>query len=311
MATSGSTNFSVDRDTIITEALEHIGVLAEGDSPTAAQLTSCARTLNMMVKSWQTDNLHLHTIKKAYLFLAKNTHEYSLSSSGDNYTYSYVKTQIATAGSSGDSIIYVDSITGISNADYIGIELDDGTLQWTTVNGAPSGSTIPLTASLTDDVAVDNYVFAYTTKADRPMDIVKASVRNTSNVDVAVNNILRSEYVELSNKTTDGQVSQVWYDRHVGTGTLRTWPETDDVTNVLVLWVKRTIEDFDTSTDEIDMPQEAYLAVVFNLAALLGYKYGTPTAILDRISAKAMGLKDTLEGYDREDSVMFSPDYRN
>jgi hypothetical protein len=234
-----------------------------------------------------------------------------LSSSGDNYTYSYVKTQIATAASSGDNSITVDSITGINNADYIGVELDDGTLQWTTINGAPSGSSITLAAALTDDVAEDNYVFTYTTKADRPMDIVKASVRNTSNVDVDINNILRSEYVELSNKTTDGQVSQVWYDRHVGTGTLRTWPETDDVTNVLVLWVKRTIEDFDASTDDIDMPQEAYLAVVFNLAALLGYKYGTPTAILDRISAKAMGLKDTLEGYDREDSVMFSPDCRN
>jgi len=53
MATSGSIDFATTRDDIITEALEQLGVLGEGESPSAAQLTSCSRTLNMMLKAWQ------------------------------------------------------------------------------------------------------------------------------------------------------------------------------------------------------------------------------------------------------------------
>lgn len=309
MSTSGSIDFSVNRDDVITEALEIIGVLGEGESPNASQLTSCARTLNMMVKNWQVEGLNLFTLQRQYLFLETDKVEYSLSSSGDNFTTSYVKTQIATAASSGASSIEVDSITGISNGDYIGVELDDGTMQWTTVNGAPSGTTVALSATLTDDVAVDNYVFTYTTKANRPMQIVRGVVRNTSDVDINVEVIDRTEYVDLTNKTSEGQPNQIWYDKQVGAGKLFVWPEPDDVTEVLVLWAQRTIEDFDASTDDVDFPQEWYLPLSFGLASLLSHKYGLPAGVMDRIAVRAKALKDDAMAWDREDSVFFMPAY--
>jgi hypothetical protein len=44
-------------------------------------------------------------------------------------------------------------VTGVATTYNIGVQLDDGTFQWTTVNGAPSGFTVTLTAVLTDSAA--------------------------------------------------------------------------------------------------------------------------------------------------------------
>jgi hypothetical protein len=76
------------------------------------------------------------------------------------------RTTVSVAASSGASTIDVASITGISNGDIIAIELDTVLIsagserQWfhTTVNGAPAGSTITLTATLPADVAIGRRV---------------------------------------------------------------------------------------------------------------------------------------------------------
>lgn len=79
MATSGSIDFVVDRDDIIKEALELLGVLGEGESPNANQLTSCGMTLNMMVKHWQADGLNIFALAKQTVNLVADTASYTLS----------------------------------------------------------------------------------------------------------------------------------------------------------------------------------------------------------------------------------------
>ena len=72
-------------------------------------------------------------------------------------------TTIGTAGSVGDSTITVVSISGMSDTQQITIELNNGNVQITTINGTPSGTTVTLTDKLTDSVAVGNYVVVSTT----------------------------------------------------------------------------------------------------------------------------------------------------
>ena len=108
MATSGSIDFIVTRDDIITEALELLGVLGEGETPNSDQLSSSARTLNMMVKTWQADGLNLFAVERQYLFTEKTVEEYSLSSSTTRqYTKTFVETTTSAASSSGGSTITV------------------------------------------------------------------------------------------------------------------------------------------------------------------------------------------------------------
>ena len=62
MATSGSIDFSLTRDDIITEALEQLGVLGSGETANTDDVVSASRTLNMMTKAWQADGLTLFAV---------------------------------------------------------------------------------------------------------------------------------------------------------------------------------------------------------------------------------------------------------
>lgn len=85
MALSGSTNFTLDRDTIITDALIITGVLAEGETPSANQITSVGRTLNMIAKAWQSHGLNLWKRTTAQLTgLSAGTSSYVVGTGGTN-----------------------------------------------------------------------------------------------------------------------------------------------------------------------------------------------------------------------------------
>ncbi|MDO8969906.1 MAG: hypothetical protein Q7U74_04400, partial [Saprospiraceae bacterium] len=57
-------------------------------------------------------------------------------------------TTLSANASGGDVTITVASITGIASGDIIGVKLNTGLYHFTTVNGAPAGSTVTLTAAL-------------------------------------------------------------------------------------------------------------------------------------------------------------------
>lgn len=67
MATSGSTNFSINRDDIIKRALRLIGVLPQGESPSTDQVTEASLALNGLVKAWQADGMPLWAIRTSSL----------------------------------------------------------------------------------------------------------------------------------------------------------------------------------------------------------------------------------------------------
>lgn len=312
MATSGSIDFSVSRDGIITEALEQMGMLSEGQSPSADQLTSMAITLNMMVKAWQADGLNLFALQKIYVYLEKNKNEYSLgATTTDHVSAEYNRTTTSSTSVATDTTISVNSITDMTPGDYIGIKLDDGTMQWTTINGAPSGSTVTLTAALTGDVSSDVTVYFYTSKANRPMKISNVLISDSvNNNDIPIWSVSRQEYVDLPNKTTDGVINQVWYDPQISLGVLRVWPETDSVDKYLTIWVQRTLEDFDAAADEADFPQEWFLALSLNLAALSCTKYGVPMRTRQQITNFAQMYYLSALSFDTEDGFQLQPDLR-
>lgn len=315
MATSGSIDLTATGTDIITEALEQMGILSEGVSPSANQLTSCSRTLNYLIKALQAEGLNIFTLQRSYLFLQKDINSYNLlsSSGGSHWTDSFTSTQLSAAAVATDTTITVDSITGISDGDYIGIQLDSGASHWTTVNGAPSGSTVTLTDAMPSAAAIDSYVYAYTTKADRPMKLYAVMLKDTSGEETPVT-VVKSpmEYIELPNKTSDGAINTVWYQPKVADGKLRVWPETNDVTDYLVVWSQRTLDDIDTvATDLVDFPQEWFLPLAFNLAANLIGKYNPPSSIKNVIIAQANYWKETAEGWDAEDGFEIQPESEN
>lgn len=82
MATSGSADYSIDRDTLIKEAMQLVGGLGEGVSPNSTQIADYSRTLNLMLKAWQAYGLQLWTIETADINLAASTSSYTLGPAG-------------------------------------------------------------------------------------------------------------------------------------------------------------------------------------------------------------------------------------
>ena len=118
------------------------------------------------------------------------------------------------------------------------------------------------------------------------------------------------DYYELTNKDTSGFINQVYYDPQIGAGTLFVWPLTADERDYLILLTQRTLEDFDSTTDNPDYPQEWYMPLAFNLARYLAPKFGTPQMDYSRIMQQARELYETARGFDTEmgTSMYIRPD---
>lgn len=312
MTTSGSVDFSVSRDNLIEDALRTAGIIGVDDSASSTQLTWAARLLNMMVKAWQPLGIALWARKTGWILPQTDVNEIDLGPSGDHATLSYTQTQIATAGTSGDSTIEVDSITGISSGYYIGIEQDDGTMQWTTVNGAPSGTTVTLTAALTGDVDVDGYVWVYQTKIVRPLRITEAYVRNeTGKTEILIDVLAKQEYELLGAKEVDGVPNIIAYDPLLTDGKAYIYPRIQDGETLIKIVFQRPFEDFDAAGDTPDFPQEWYLALMLNLSVLLAPAGGLP--VTDRkllIQEATMALEMAKSGDTEEGSLKIQPHIR-
>lgn len=306
MALSNSFDFTVTRDDIIQEAMERCGVLRLNKSATTDQLASFGRSLNLRVKSLQAKGLELHTYRDAFLFLEADEDAYLLGPTGDHATESYVKTNLATDEATSSTSLGVDSITGISASDNIGIELDDGTIFWTTVFGAPAGSTVTIASGLPSAASTDNFVFTYTTKIQRPLKIADMFVRDVDDNDVPVELVSISEYRSLSRKTTEGSVVQATFDPQLTNARLLVWPTTDDVTDVLGFVYKKPVDDFDAATNNAAFPADWFEFLVMYLMPIVAMKFSLPLAERQQNLALLMEAEQSL--WDNEEtSVRVQP----
>lgn len=317
MSTSGSYDFSVSRDDIIKDAYDEIGVLEEGETPNAEMTTTAARKLNMLVKRWMTQGHHLWCIQDAALFLVLGQTYYSLGNAATDANWcdptDMAQTETTVDAAAGAGTITLTSVSGIAASDKIGIVLDSGDIQWTTVNGAPAGLVVTLGAVLTGAAAAGAVVFAYTTRLVRPLRIVPDCLylRDTNDNDQPVELIAKAEYDLMTAKTQRGGIIQAAYEPLLTSGRLWTWPTADLATKTLRFSFERPIQDFDLTTDNPDFPVEWSMALYQNLAVLLAPGQGAIEELGWLKPAAKESLDDALD-FDRGNApVKFQPDLRN
>lgn len=277
MSTSGSVDYSQNRDQIITRALNILDVVGVGFTPSAAHISHAANVLNMLIKSWQgqTDfsrGLKVWARKRGYLFLQSGQHEYTLP--GDHWTNEYVTTTTTAAALSGAGSISIDSAAGMTTGDYLGVELSTGALQWTSISGAPS-TTLTLAGSLTANVESGARVFAYTTRATRPLSLIAAVRRDVHGTDSPME-MLRTAttYEAIALKSAAGTPGLVFYEPTLPAGWLSLDTAPVDVTDVLRITYVRPLEDVDASTDDLDYPPEWFRPLSIGLAREIAPDYG-------------------------------------
>jgi len=279
MATSGSVNFTVTRNEIIEAALQQIGEIAVGQPMTAEHVTTGSRWLNLIVKQWQgtadfSAGLKVWTRKRIFVFLQTDKHEYAVGASGWHATTSYGTTTINAAEANGQTVISVASTSGMSAAQYIGIQLNDGSLHWTTIVSTGGGPVVTITAAITDAASSGNRVFFYTTKANRPITVLQGTLIDPDGAEAPLQQLSMAQYEVLPKKNADGTPSAFFYEAQLGNGVIYTDTDPTDVTDVMRLVCLSNSEDFDASTDTPDYPQEYNLALVMETAKYLAPVYG-------------------------------------
>lgn len=78
MATSNSTDWSLNRDQVITAALRKLGVLASGVSPTTSQVNDASDALNALVKAFQADGMPLWKVASQTFSTVQGTSSYTV-----------------------------------------------------------------------------------------------------------------------------------------------------------------------------------------------------------------------------------------
>lgn len=312
MATSGSWNFSINRNELITASLRVARIIGRDETPDASHISNGAEALNMLVKQYQGPidgafGRKAWTRQRITLFLAKGQQRYTIgnASTDARATTQYGRTTVSSAYASGtslsvaaltDTTTYPGTTVTMTAADIIGVVLDDGTISWTTISAAAS-SPITLGGALASAAAVGNYVYWFTSRAQRPILVETAVLRNKDYSDSPLGVYTEVEdYEKNSSKTSDGDPMSllVEYGRINTAITCDVQP--NDVTKVINLAVLYPNEDYDASTDDIAFPQEAYRALKFMLALDLfpEYRDGDPPLSLEKRASEAKAYFDRL-----------------
>lgn len=118
----------------------------------------------------------------------------------------------------------------------------------------------------------------------------------------------RDDYTNLPNKSfQSNRPLQYWYDRKIPNPIMHLWPVPNSgaTTSQLVLWVQRYIMDVGTMTQEIEVPQRWYEAVVAMLASKLALEIAeVDPAMIPLLDQKAQQALYTAQAEERDNSPM-------
>jgi hypothetical protein len=324
MATSGSFDFNLTRDDAIEVAMRHCGRLADGQTPSANELTDVGKVLNAMLKSWPNEGTQLHLQQKIYLFPAVATNDFTLhqtaASSNECTTAFFADTLAAALAASATAVTLTDTDVNSLDGDRIGIMMDTGVMHWTTIASGGGTVNVVLTTGVTAACASGNQVYFYTSKTLRPERFLTVTHKTAPTVDGAhnvidgtetpVELIGKQDWADLSQKTTDGTTNQAWWDPQHPAGTLRIWPQIDPGDSYIVAWVERQHDDMDAAANDFAVPQRWYGAVGWELASWICSMFGVSERTAHRIDRMASRTLSMAEAADTEESARLTPDDR-
>lgn len=310
MTISNSYNFSLTRNNIIQAALEEIGAVAVGETMTEADETKASNMLNMLVKYWDAKGLHCWKDTEATLLLQGSQQKYLLgnASTDDNATETLVQTTVSTSAASSATSIIVTSVSGMTIGDVIGIEQDNNTIKYTTISNIVS-KTITIASALTYAATSGNYVYTYTNKITKPVNISDVRRVTSDGYEIELDELGSEEYFSYPNKSAAGIPTSYFFNTNLNNSSIYLWPVCDDMTVQIKFRYAKQIADFDSATDTPDFPQEWYLALVMNLALLLARSYGRSDLIPSLAQEAEIYLNDILDWDTEHSSVSISPAY--
>lgn len=313
MATSGSVDFTMSARQVINSAFNKIGVSVAEQALTAQEFQDGIDALNLMLKSWQAQGLHLWSKEEGVIFLDAGKTDYLLGPGGDEATTldDFVGTATIADETATATVIDVSDTTGMADSDNVGIELDSGVRHWTTIVTVDSSTQITITDGLPSDSKSGSSVFTFTNLIQRPLRVLstRRQTFNQSN-EISVHMWSRNEYFNQVNKLSRGTVVNAYYSPQLTNGRFYVWQTASSVNQLVRITFERPIEDIDIGDDNLDFPVEWLEAIIYNLAARLADDYDAPALKVQTVNAKAIQFLDELLGFDEEmESLNLQPGF--
>lgn len=312
MTTSGTVSFNLTVAQIINKTFSKMGVKIAEQDIQADEFQDGLDSLNMMIKSWAAQGLHLWSKDEGILFLDAGKTDFNLGPSGDEACQfdDFISTTCRLGEIALSTTIAVNSTVGMADLDNIGIQLDDNTRHWTTIVSFTATS-ITIATGIPSSSAIGNSIFTFTNLVERPNRIL--SYRRKTFADdneIPVITWSRDEYFNQVNKNSQGTVVNCYYSPQLTDGRLYVWQTASSVNDLLRFTFERQLQDVTIGTETIDFPPEWLEAVIYNLAARLSDDYSVPIAKQQFIEQKAEQFLDDLLGWDEEmTSLNLQPDF--
>lgn len=103
------------------------------------------------------------------------------------------------------------------------------------------------------------------------LDVIELVYQNRPN-EIPMYKLNRNDYANLPDKVSTGRPTQFWYDRQRTQPEIELWPSpgAEFTFGQITGFVQRQLQDVGVMTDELEVPDRWYLAIVCNLAAELG-----------------------------------------
>jgi len=183
----------------------------------------------------------------------------TLVAAAGNITVNFSATQITTIGllygatGTWDVTIQTstDGLTWATRYANTALGATDGQWTWIDLEGIPSDTgAVRIVAGATTILSLREFVVA-----NNPLEVPLAAVN-------------RDQYSNLSNRFFRSRPTEFWYDKKRSPSELKLWPvpSAEYTFWQLVNYVQRNPQDVGTLTQELDIPQRWYLAIICELA---------------------------------------------
>ncbi len=162
------------------------------------------------------------------------------------------------------------------------------------------------TMTLTDGTAAYTSGTDFDTTNNATMDILDM-ILTRSSVDTPVVIYSRSEYLAIPDKTTEGRPDRVFVDKQVDNVVLTFWPVPENSTDTVTWNALRRFDDFDTASDDADVPYYARDAFCAGPAYRVCEKFGDPS-LEEKLYAKSeVALQKAMKATRERGHVQFVP----
>lgn len=300
MTYSGDKSWTMTRDTVIEAALRKIGEYDSGESIPLEEKASASMTLNAIIKEMTAMGAALFLRNRAVLFTRNGFKRYSIPGDDIVFESDLVKTTTTAQATFGSLSLPINSWTTMddrpaapaggwtllavdSNGEYQKGTItfvNTGTVVFSALAQINSGeanaaATIPSGAT----------VYAYNATVPRPVRIHEC-FRRLGDSDTQVEVIGRRSYEFLSNKSTSGPITQVFFDPSITVATLEVWPK-PDTDGLLYMITEHYSDDVDSPRHTPQFPSEWHNALTWRLAHELSYEYGIDAGVRRELLAIA------------------------